>query len=185
MEGYFDAPDYQEATIEVNGDTKGEYFSEYHWSVVDMAKHDEGDEISIRIIPQANTLQLTGAYIYFEDMVRLKNWVSEVSAKECELNKITSSHLSGSAWLPEDGQIVFSFPYEEDWQVYIDGEKAETQKAAGLLLSAPAKQGVHKVELIYEQAGRRLGLLISLAGVLVLICIHLFALRSESSGHRS
>ncbi len=185
LEAYFDAPDYQDATIEVNGDIKGEYFSEYHWSVVDMAKHDEGDEISIRIILQANTLQLTGAYIYFEDMVQLKNWVNEVSSKECELNKITSSHLSGSAWLPEDGQIVFSFPYEEDWQVYIDGEKAETQKAAGLLLSAPAKQGVHKVELIYEQAGRRLGLLISLAGVLVLICIHLFALRSESSGHRS
>ncbi len=177
LEGYFDAPDYQKATIEVNGDSKGEYFSEYHWSVVDMAKHDEGENISVKVIPEDDTMQLTGVYIYFEDMVRLKNWVSEVSSKECELKKITSSHLLGSAWLPEDGQLVFSFPYEDDWKVYIDGEKVETQRAAGLLLSAPVNKGVHQVELYYEQAGRRLGLLISLAGVLMLICLHPAGLR--------
>ena len=167
LEGYFDSPDYQNERIMLNDDDKGEYFSEYHWSVLDFAKHDEGEKLSIRIIPGDDSFVMSNAWIYFEDMVRLKQWVSEVSADECSLEKITSSHLKGSADISGDRQLVFSFPYEKDWEVLIDGKRVETQKAAGLLLSTAVEKGKHEVELIYHQAGRIPGIMISLLGLLI------------------
>jgi len=171
LEGYFDAPDYQEATIEINDDDKGEYFSKYHWSVVDMAKHDLGEVIHIKIHLNNNTLQLTDTYLYFEDMFHLKDWVAQVQENECTLNKITSSHLKGEAKLSEDGQIVFSFPYEDSWEVYMDGEKVETEKAAGLLLSVKASAGSHDLELKYKQAGRIPGVIIFVIGLIAMFMI--------------
>ena len=130
--------------------------------MLDFAKHDEGEKLSIRIIPGDDSFVMSNAWIYFEDMVRLKQWVSEVSADECSLEKITSSHLKGSADISGDRQLVFSFPYEKDWEVLIDGKRVETQKAAGLLLSTAVEKGKHEVELIYHQAGRIPGIMISL-----------------------
>ena len=179
MMGYFDAPDYQKARIECNGDDKGEYFSEYHWSVVDFAKHDAGDKVSVRIVPEEDSIRLSAVYLYYEDSAGLKAWFDEVSMAECSLEKITSSHLKGNAWLPEDGQIVFSFPYEEDWEVFVDGRKVVTDKAAGLLLSTSVSAGVHSVELKYHQAGRPAGLLISVFGLAVLLC---FTIPKRSGG---
>ena len=176
LEGYFDSPDYQDARIEMNGDDKGEYFSKYHWSVMDLSRHDEGEEIVLKIIPGGSELKLSGAYLYYEDMIREKGWFEMVQARECSLEKITSSHLKGYAWVPEnEQQIVFSIPYEEDWEVYIDGEKVKAEKAAGILLSVPAGRGVHRIEMQYHQAGRGKGAIISLIALWIFVINFIYA----------
>lgn len=177
LEGYFDAPDYQEATIEVNGDSKGEYFTEYSWNVIDMSKHDEGDEVIIRIIPNSEVLQISDTYLYFENMFELKDWAEEVKDNDNYLEKITSSHLKGKATLKEDGQIVLTFPYEEDWEILLDGERVKPEKAAGIFLSVPAKSGSHNIELIYHQAGRKAGIIISILALLTLIVVKIYGNR--------
>ncbi len=180
LEAYFDAPDYQNAEIMLGDDSKGEYFSEYSWSVLDLAKHDEGEVLSIKIVPGDDTFEMTDSWIYFEDMVQLKKWAAEINEQECRLEKITSSHLKGRALLDSEKQLVFSFPYEEDWEVLVDGKKAETRVAAGALLSVRAAAGEHEVELVYHQAGRIPGLLISLAGLTGAIVFNMHRRKQDS-----
>jgi len=167
--GYFDAPDYQNAIIEMNGDEKGDYFSEYNWNAVDLGKHDPGEDIIVKIKLTGDTLTTSGEYLYFEDIPTMRTWVDKVRENNCELQMITSSHLKGSASLKEDGCILFTFPYEKGWQVYIDGQKAETQSAAGLFLAAEASAGNHNIELKYIQEGRREGIIISVLALFVVI----------------
>lgn len=171
LEAYFDAPDYQNARIKLNDDEKGEYFTKYRWSVLDLGKHDEGDTLYIKIIPGENELQISEQIFYYENMFKLKDYVANVKEQECTINKITSSHLTGTANLKQNGQIVFSFPYEESWEVYVDGEKKETEIAAGLLLSVEASAGEHKLELVYKPAGKTLGLVVSILGLIFLIFV--------------
>lgn len=162
LEGYFDAPDYQNVRIEMNGDDKGEYFTKYKWSIIDLGKHDPGEEIIIRMYVKDEKLEMSNAYLYYEDIPQMGEWADEVRSANCTLNKITSSHLTGEAELSEDGIIVFSFPYEEGWEVRIDGERADTDKAAALLLAAKTKAGKHTIELIYHEAGRGISIIISI-----------------------
>ena len=82
--------------------------------------------------------------------------------------------------MPDDGHcVVLSIPYDEGWQVQVDGKKAEIKKAVGMLLSfeSPTESGAsgevveHKVELKYIPMGFWMGLFVSFVGFLAFFAI--------------
>lgn len=161
LQAYFTAPDLQGAEIFLNGSSMGGYFEKYRWDVMDLGSHEEGERVTVRIVPESDSLKIGNAYFYYEDCEALRDWYQSVSAERCSLQKLSSSHLAGEVNVDENKCIVFSIPYEESWKIYIDGVEEHTQEAAGRLLSVDASPGRHEIELVYQAAGRTLGITIS------------------------
>lgn len=170
---YFNADYLQNASIYKKNEDMGPYFDKYYWKIIDMGQKSAGKSYHIRVYGWDDTLNISGAHFYFEDYDCLAKWYDEVVSDECSLNMITSSHLKGEVNVSEGKDIIFSFPYEESWEVLVDGKTAITKKAAGMMLGAEADPGKHEIELIYHPAGRVAGLIISILSIIAMIVVEL------------
>ena len=63
----------------------------------------------------------------------------------------TDSHLFGTVTTQSEKQLMFtSIPYDEGWNVYVDGEKVETYKTMDALMAFDISEaGEHSLELDY------------------------------------
>lgn len=80
-----------------------------------------------------------------------------------------SSEITGTVNAEQDRYLAFSIPYSKGWTVYDNGRKAELQKANLMYLGMPIEEGSHEIRLIYRTPGGTAGILVSLAGVILMI----------------
>ena len=92
-----------------------------------------------------------------------------------------SSEITGTVNAEQDRYLVFSIPYSKGWTVYDNGRKAELQKANLMYLGMPIEAGSHEIRLVYRTPGGTAGILVSLAGVALMI----FLCRRSSRGQRA
>ena len=92
-----------------------------------------------------------------------------------------SSEITGTVNAEQDRYLVFSIPYSKGWTVYDNGKKAELQKANLMYLGMPIEAGSHEIRLVYRTPGGTAGILVSLAGVILMI----FLCRRSSRGQRA
>ena len=92
-----------------------------------------------------------------------------------------SSEITGTVNAEQDRYLVFSIPYSKGWTVYDNGKKAKLQKANLMYLGMPIEAGNHEIRLIYRTPGGTAGILVSLAGVALII----FLCRKSAGGQRA
>ena len=92
-----------------------------------------------------------------------------------------SSEITGTVNAEQDRYLVFSIPYSKGWTVYDNGKKAKLQKANLMYLGMPIEAGNHEIRLIYRTPGGTAGILVSLAGVALMI----FLCRKSAGGQRA
>lgn len=92
-----------------------------------------------------------------------------------------SSEITGTVNAEQDRYLVFSIPYSKGWTVYDNGKKAELQKANLMYLGMPIEAGSHEIRLVYRTPGGTAGILVSLAGVALII----FLCRKSAGGQRA
>lgn len=80
----------------------------------------------------------------------------------------------------EDGYLITSIPYDEHFEVQIDGKTVEYEKVNTAFLGAQIEEGVHKVEIVYHAPGVKLGKMLSVLGVLLLAGNYGFPVRRKS-----
>ena len=66
----------------------------------------------------------------------------------------------------DDGLILLSLPYDENWTAALDGQPVEVQ-AAGYLLGVEVPAGAHLLTLTYTQPGAGAGLALSILGLVL------------------
>ena len=73
-----------------------------------------------------------------------------------------STYVSGHILCNRDGLLYTSIPQDGNWQVYVDGERAEPTLVADVMISIPLEKGEHNVEFIYHNRAFALGWKVSL-----------------------
>lgn len=169
---FFDAPELQNANVNVNGMDKGSYFNQYDWSVRECGFFKPGEKISVKIILGQNSIEISNALFYYESSKILKAWYDEVNHSQCNIDKITSSHLVCDVDIKSSNNlIVFSIPYEKDWKVTLDGEKVNTTKVMDALMAIDVPEGKHTIDMVYFPRGFIVGVPISIMSVLTTFCV--------------
>ncbi len=166
---YATAPDYQGAELFVNGDSKEDYFSVSRWNIEGLGKFRADDTVKVGIKATDGPIKIDHIYIYEEDINELKEWYKSAARGNGELDKITSSHLSGNITVSGGESIVFSIPYEKGWKVRVDGKRVKTEEALGALLEVKAPAGDHTIDMIYIPEGMIFGLAVSLISLAAFI----------------
>lgn len=163
---YFSAPNEQNVRLQVNGADAGAYFDQYRWNTVKLGSFPVGQTVTVSLVPGAETMQLDGVWFAYEELQTLSTLVQIVKTSPVELQRDTSSHLTGSYTLEDDRVLLFTIPYDTGWHLTVDGAPVPVIQAAGLFLAAEAPAGSHSFELRYIPSGSMEGLAISLAAVL-------------------
>ena len=165
---YADAPHIQNTNLYINGDEKGNYFSQYDWSIREGGYYKPGELVSIKFTVEDDSLEIDDIYFYYESKQVLKAWYRDAVSTSCNVTKITSSHLKADVDVSETNDyIVFSIPYGEDWKIKIDGEKVKPFKVMDALLAVKISGGKHEIDLRYIPAGIKVGLPVSVISILI------------------
>lgn len=172
---FFDAEDLQDVRIVINGLEKQPYFTTYGWSIRELGHYTVGEQVSVRLYADQEKITLKNNEFYYEDKSAIADWFKAATTDKCELNKITSSHLTGrvniNSGISGEKVLVFSFPYEEEWKIYIDGNRTEAKKALNGLLAVGITEGVHDIELKYMPKGILAGVPVSAVFLIILVVI--------------
>ena len=83
-------------------------------------------------------------------------------------NDYTDTHLSGSVTVKPGDEVMFTtIPYDEGWNVYVDGKKVETYRVCSALLAFDITEGTHTIEMRYRSKEMEYGLLFCVIGTLL------------------
>jgi hypothetical protein len=77
--------------------------------------------------------------------------------------------------------LVLAEIYDPAWAAYVDGAATHVYVANGALRALAVPAGDHRVDLRYEPFGVRVGILMTVATALVLVCVVVFAGRRRIS----
>ena len=64
---------------------------------------------------------------------------------------------------------MLSVPYDEGWSASVNGEKVEIQRGANALSLIPVSAGINEIELHYHVPGIKMGIVLSVIGVLLFV----------------
>lgn len=77
--------------------------------------------------------------------------------------------IAGTIDVKRRGYLITTIPYDEHFEILIDGQSAEEEEVNTAFLGCRIEPGEHDVEILYHAPGVRLGKMISLAGCLLFI----------------
>lgn len=90
-----------------------------------------------------------------------------------QIENYSDTSINGTINASYDGSIMFSIPYDAGWDVYIDGQKADTYAIKNALLSVNISAGEHDISLKYTPVNLVKGCIITIICIIILVAVSL------------
>lgn len=167
--------DRRQVELKLNGGVAKNHHTSNTNRIVAMGTSDtENATLSVTLKSDNLYLFEDYSYLYYIDMEVFEDVMARLAAMpQLTIDKdSTDDHLTGSMTTTEASQLIFtSITYDEGWNVYVDGERVETQKAADALMTFSIDNpGEHTIEMRYMPSSYALGIACSI------ICTVIFVL---------
>ncbi len=154
-----------------NYQTLTSYSDELNYTYIE----DYDEEKIINILSSEENITLYVAYnvyysgafdLYTIDHDRFVEAYTRLDNNKVHMTSFSENKMKGNISLDDDMLIYTSIPYDEGWQVYIDGKRVETESLADALLVFECPKGTHEIFLIYHAPLMLTGTIItSLTGI--------------------
>jgi uncharacterized membrane protein YfhO len=137
---------------------------------INIGKLSKGQHVKVNLINLSTSLSNSVTYVEFyqyddEKMQQCLNVLKDVSFN---VDTVNDTYISGEVNATEEGVLYTSIPYYRGFTAYVDGEKANIiQLADGALIGIHLSEGEHTVEFRYSPYGFKIGLALSVLGVLI------------------
>jgi len=106
-----------------------------------------GDEIEIALIEKSEENKLEISYIDLEKEKTLYNYLSEGAIK---YETYKDNYIKGTIKVSDNELIFTSIPYDDNWEVEVDGVKVEAIKLYNSLIGIECDKGEHEIVLKYK-----------------------------------
>lgn len=94
--------------------------------------------------------------------------------------EVTGTSIKGSYTSEKDGQYLFlSVPYDNGFTAYVNGEEAQISRTLGGFMAIRLSEGENGIEFAFSPSGFKAGVLISVAGVVMLALWIIFRNKAE------
>ena len=141
--------------------------------------HTESEEYSLTVTEYNDSNQfytkLDASFIYYVDMEVVEEVFTRLQQNQMKIDEdYKEDDISGTITTANDDQLILTtIPYDEGWQVWVDGEKVEITEAADALVSFRIDDaGEHDIRFKYRSSAFSMGIiitLVSLAGFILII----------------
>ena len=85
--------------------------------------------------------------------------------------KIGTNRITGDITLDNEKLLCLNIPYSEGWKLKVDGKESSLKKVNYMNSGVILKAGKHKIEFSYCTPGVKVGLILTIAGILILLII--------------
>lgn len=96
-----------------------------------------------------------------------------------DIKNTNNDILEGKINVRENSYFATSIPYDEGFQIYVDGKKQDYEKVNTAFIGFPIKKGVHHIKMVYHSPGLNTGIRISIIGLCGLLIIIYFDIKNR------
>ncbi len=158
-------------------DLTGQFFENENDCVQHLGKLDNlsyNYALEVDIASDTNMLYLISdqTVFWYLDEVAFADAMSRLAEGNFKIDAdYSESDLTGTINVPAGCSTVFTtIPYDEGWNIYVDGKKVEPIKTLDALIAFDITEGEHEIELSYFSDYHKWGIIISL-GTLALTAV--------------
>lgn len=124
--------------------------------------------------PSGGTYRMEDVQIWCQPLDRVARQTAALREDRLEDVRLNPRGLTGSITLEQDKLLCLTIPWLEGWTALVDGAPAELLHVNTAYMGLELTPGTHTVELRYELAGLKPGLLLSLVGLICLIALIIY-----------
>ena len=166
---YFPSEYPRDAEIKLDDHKIGKFFTDDTFCIQELGVLEEGEH-TFSLYLEEDTLYMASGCEFFwyfhEDVFR--EVIAELQNGTMDAYSQRDDIVTGTITVSDDKTTVFTtIPYDEGWQVYVDGEETETVCLMDALLGFSATAGTHEIELRYRPDCVKYGLILTLTGIAV------------------
>lgn len=163
-------------SVSISSDTlTRSYDSTDEGYILDIGQIAADEVISVDII--LNDSDNSGVLEFYATALNQKNFeqgYNILSAGGMNVTKHNDTSIEGTLTAEKNGAVYTSIPYDDNWQVYVDGVKLDKEqkfKISNALLGFNISEGQHEIKLVYTSNGLFFGVLFSFNTVLILAIV--------------
>ena len=165
----------REVTLMADGRSCGTFFANETDRIVELGKFD-AEEIKVALTLTDDNLYVSeGSDFYFAyiDKPLFNETFEKLGRGDLVITEHSDTRLYGTVDVPDGDTVLFTtIPYDECWQVTVDGERTDVRMTAGALLAADITPGEHTVELRYVSAPFNNGCIITACSAIAFaVCV--------------
>ena len=175
VSSYMDSEDpYMQKVISFKESTS-QFYSGWHDYLVNFGYADQGQSAVTITFPMAGTysfedLQIiclpASSYLQAVDVLR-QHTLQNIDMHKNPVSFMTNE-VTGTITSDGDSLLVLTIPYENGWSAFVDGSEVPVMQANTLFMAVPVSDGEHQVRLTYQTPGLAAGLVLSIAGFILL-----------------
>ena len=149
-----------------------------------MGYHHKGDIVKGYLLVQGDYVdkvvfeEFSGRFrVAYADLQALQDMSETVRKQPTTIEKVKESHLTGTMTAKENQELLFTIPWDEGWTCYVDGQKTPIKQVLGVFMAVDVAAGQHTFEMRYEPTGLHIGVIISIATVIITVLYLLLGCR--------
>ena len=181
---FFYAPtDYpREVSLEltVNDGTavkKGTFNGNDSTCIISLGMQEKDSELALKLTLKGSDFYMkSGAdCFWYIDMAVFKDTMARLGANQFQIEEYTEHSFEGTYTASRANDLVLTtLAYDNGWEVWVDGERVETEKALGALISfhVGGEAGeIHDIRIVYNPKTINIGLIVSIVSICVFILL--------------
>lgn len=101
----------------------------------------------------------------------------ELQRQTFQVSEYKDGYFKGTVETDQESLLFLSIPYDEGWSVLLDGKEVEAGTVLNAFMTVELPEGSHTLELRYVSEGFYLGLVVSLASLVLFILLWMMTAR--------
>lgn len=147
------------------------YFNNRKNFAINMCYSDvERDKVTITF-EQPGTYRFDDIEVVEQSFDGYEDKVNALRKNSLENVKIKTNKITGDISLDKEKLLCLNIPYSDGWKLKVDGKETSLKKVNYMNSGVILKAGKHKIELTYCTPGVKIGLLLTIVGMLILLII--------------
>lgn len=143
-------------------------FDRYQGQIFHIGNLKEGQMVDIQFV--FNDGEDLSGDMYCYPMEFLENqflsFYDILKKQSMKVEKYSDTKIEGRISAEEDGVFMTSIPYDEGWELYVDGKRADTCVVLDGFLGTKLTKGDYAIKLVYRCPGLLKGLVTTLFGIM-------------------
>lgn len=163
-------------------DFAGQFFVGENYSILDLGHFEKDEKVRVRVTidNDDNEAYWSDELFYTFDKEKFIAAAERIQSRTAQVTSFGNRDVSFECDA-EDGQYLFTtIPDEPGWTVKVNGKRATTGKCGGSLITIPLQNGHNTVEMRFEPTYYSWGIIMTVAGVFVLIVMFILEYKNGS-----
>lgn len=147
--------------------------------LVSIGYVEAGDTVYVNIPISSGNSGYVDVYLAGLNTESFVEGYNKLKTEQLDIETFEDTRIKGNVTALKDSVFYTSIPYDESWQIYVDGKRVSVSemqecKLGNGLIGFYLTEGEHDIELKYVARGLTAGIIVSVSTVAVLILLFIF-----------